>query len=75
MRIEDPEYPHWFEVVTPWQQGRIHFRGAKYFISSALRGERVGLVEVEQDCFEVYFGNMLLGRIHTAHPELGLVAA
>lgn len=74
-RLEDPEYPHWFEVVTPWQQGRVLFRGSRYFISSALRGERVGLVEVEDDCFEVYFGKMLLGRIHTAHPELGLVAA
>lgn len=74
-RIEDPEYPRWFEVVTPWQQGRFYFRGAKYFVSRALRGERVGLVEVNEACFEVYFGKMLLGRIHTAHPELGLVAA
>ncbi len=74
-RIEDPEYPRWFEVVTPWKQGRFYFRGSKYFVSSALRSERVGLVEVEEACFEVYFGKMLLGRIHTAHPELGLVAA
>ena len=74
-RIDAPEYPRWFEVVTPWKQGRFYFRGSKYFVSSALRSERVGLVEIEEACFEVYFGKMLLGRIHTAHPELGLVAA
>ena len=39
------------------------------------RSERVGFVEVEEGCFEVYFCKLLLGRIHTAHPELGLVAA
>jgi hypothetical protein len=30
---------------------------------------------VEEDCFEVYFGTLLLGRINTAYPELGFMAA
>src|SRR5512133_1595300 len=45
--IPEPEYPRWFEVVIPSQQGRVNFRGANYFFSHALRGERVGLLEVE----------------------------
>jgi transposase InsO family protein len=74
-RLPDPEYPSFFEVVTGMAGGRIVFRGTKYFLSTPLIGERVGFVEVEEGCFAVYFCNHLLGRIHTAHPELGLVAA
>jgi transposase InsO family protein len=74
-RIPDPEYPPFFDVVTPRSWGRLVFRGAQYFTCTPLAGERVGLVEIEEDCFEVYFCNHLLGRIHTAHPELGLVTA
>lgn len=74
-RIPEPEYPRWYEVLEPRRGGRLVFRGANYFISGALEHERVGFVEVEEGCFEVYFCQQLLGRIHTAHPELGLIAA
>jgi putative transposase len=74
-RIDDPEYPAWYEVLTPKGCGYVTLRGADYFISGALLGERVGLAEVEEGCFEVYFCSRMLGRIHTAHPELGLMAA
>ncbi len=74
-RIDEPEYPSCYEVVVPNQWGFVNFHGRKYFISQAVRGERVGFVEVEEGCFEVYFCKLLLGRIHTAHPELGLLVA
>jgi hypothetical protein len=41
----------------------------------ALREERVGFLEIEEGCFELYFCKLLLGRIHTEHPELGFIAA
>lgn len=74
-RIPEPEYPSWYEVHTVNRSGRLRFRGNEYYVSSATRGERVGFAEVEEGCFEVYFCELLLGRIHVAHPELGLVAA
>ena len=74
-RLGEPEYPGWYSAVTLSTGGRVRLRGATYFISSALEDERVGFVEVEEGCFEVYFCKLLLGRIHTAHPELGLIAA
>lgn len=74
-RIEEPEYPLWYEVLTPNRHGHVSFRGKQYFISVAVRHERVAFVEVEDGCFEVYFCKTLLGRIHTSHPELGLIAA
>ena len=74
-RIEEPEYPRWYEVLTSKPSGHVSFRSRYYFISQAVRGERVGFVEVEEGCFEVYFCKLLLGRLHTAHPELGFIAA
>jgi putative transposase len=74
-RISEPEYPRWYQVVTPTQRGNAIIRGSKYFLSTALWRERVGLAEIEEGCFDVYFCDLLLGRIHTAHPELGLIAA
>jgi putative transposase len=73
--IAEPEYPHWYEVLTANQWGHVSFHGRDYFISQAVRGERVGIVEVEESCFEVFFCKLLLGRLHTNHPELGLIAA
>jgi putative transposase len=74
-RIEDPEYPRWYEVIRLRHSGTLHFHGSEYFISQALRNECVGFVEVEEQCFELYFCKSLLGRIHAAHPELGFMAA
>jgi putative transposase len=74
-RFEDPTYPSWYEVLTPAMGGHVQFRGSTWFISTALGRERVGFVEVEEGCFELYFRNLRLGRIHTAHPEVGLIAA
>jgi hypothetical protein len=73
-RIPEPEYPADFETITATRWGRVSFRGTG-FTSTALGGERIGFVEVEERCFEVFFCKQLLGRIHTAHPELGLVPA
>jgi transposase InsO family protein len=74
-RIEEPEYPSWLEVVTANREGQVAIRGRNYFISRAVRNERVGLLEIEEGCWEIYFCKLLLGRIHTAHPELGLLVA
>ena len=74
-RHREPEYPHWYEVQTADPRGNVQFRGTNYFYCGPLENERVGFVEVEEGCFEVYFCKLLLGRIHTAHPELGLMAA
>ena len=74
-RIPEPEYPAAYKALTANKHGHVSFHGGSYFISQAVRGERLGFVEVEEDCFQVYFCSLLLGRIHTAHPELGLVVA
>ncbi len=74
-RPREPEYPSWYRVLSPYATGQVCLHGGRYFISTALYRERVGFAEVEEGCFEVYFFDTLLGRIHTSHPELGMVAA
>ena len=69
----DPQYPSWYEVLTPSHEGNVRFQGEDYFISTALRRERLGFVEVEEGCFEIHYCKMTVGRIHTSHPELGLI--
>ncbi len=68
-----PEYPGWFIPKLVSQSGAISFSGRPYFVTTALNGEHVGLLEIEEGCYEVYFCKYLLGRIHHAHPELGMV--
>jgi putative transposase len=74
-KLREPEYPSDFEIVVPNSAGSASFRHNWIFISQALRHERVGIVEVEESCFAVYFCDRLLGYIHLSHPELGLIAA
>jgi putative transposase len=74
-RLDEPTYPSWFEVATVNRHGQVKVGGRLHFISNAVRNERVGLVEIEEGCWEIYFCKLLLGRIHTSHPELGLVIA
>ena len=44
-------------------RGSIHIDGQKIFISSALRGWSVGLLPTEDEKYDVYFTNLLIGEI------------
>jgi len=74
-RLPTIDYPGHFETRVVLPIGRVSYKGTQYFISTALSGERIALYEIDEDCFEVYFGRLALGRIHARHPELGLVLA
>jgi hypothetical protein len=58
------KYGDEFEVRKVRKEGDIKWQGANIFISELLRHESVGLREIEDDLFEVYFGATLLGEIH-----------
>lgn len=45
------------------KHGDLKWHGMDYFLSEALRGERVGLKSVGKRCYEVYFCELLLGII------------
>jgi putative transposase len=74
-KLPTPEYPWWMDTRPVRRNGRVRYRGVEYFVTTALSGEPVGLFEVEQACYAVFFADQLLGRIHAAHPDLGMVPA
>jgi transposase InsO family protein len=57
-----PEYPGHFELRQVKSGGEIRFRQRFLFLSEVLRGEQVGLEEVEDGIWSVYFYQLLLGR-------------
>ena len=73
-RLRDPEYPAHFEVRYVSRNGGVRWHNRWVNASHVLAGEYVGLEEVEDGLWSVYFGPVLLGRfderdyhIHGAH--------
>ncbi len=73
-RLADPEYPAHFEVRYVSRNGGVRWRNRWVNVSHVLAEEYVGLEEVEDGVWSVYFGPVLLGRfderdyrIHGAH--------
>jgi hypothetical protein len=52
----------------------MKWNGGRAFVSEVLAREDVGLVEVEEDFLEVYYGPVFLGWLDGAGPEPVFVA-
>lgn len=61
-RLQPWEYPGHFEARTVGHKGEIWWRGQELFVSRSLRGERVGLEEIEERQWSVYLGTVLIAR-------------
>lgn len=61
-RIPEPEYPPYFEVRRVAHSGTIKWRSGLVFLSSTLAGEYVGLEEIDDGIWSVYFFHQSLGR-------------
>lgn len=71
--VSDPTYPGHHELQRVNGEGFVRWKGTSHFLAETLAGEVVGLVEVDVGAWGVYFGPLLVGRLHVALPELGLV--
>ena len=69
-KTPEPEYPGHFEVRWVRPNGGIKWQGEFLFLSQALSGERVGLEEVEDGVWSVYFGPVLLARFDERERQL-----
>lgn len=68
-RLAELEYPAGVELRRISQQGSVKWKGERAFVSEVLAREYVGLLSVEADFFEVYYGPLLLGWLDAAGPE------
>ena len=60
-RLPPLEYPGHFELRRSAARG-IRWQGRKLYISEVLEGEILGLEEVDDGLWSIYFGPLLLGR-------------
>lgn len=70
-RIVGPDYPDDHEVRTVGSSGAISWRRRDLFVGQALAGEHVGLVELDDGYWEIYFGPHVVARLHE-DVELGM---
>ena len=61
-RIEEPTYPGHFEVRKASSRGTIRLKSKTIFLSHALKGEYVGLEEVQIGIWDIMFYETLLAR-------------
>jgi len=64
------EYPDRFEVRYVSANGGIRWRSDWVNVSIACAGEYVGLEEIDDGVWNVYFGPLKLGRLHERHMRI-----
>lgn len=64
VRLPQPEYPGHFEIRKVSTNGGIRWKKGWVNISHSLLEQYVGLEEVDDGVWSLYFGPMLLGRFH-----------
>ena len=57
------EYPDHFLVKRVTNAGTVRFKTRLLYLSTALKQHRIGLEEVDDGIWSIFFGNVLLGRI------------
>ncbi len=60
-QLPQPDYPEHFHVVQAYPSGMISFNDTQWYISCCLGSEHIGLEEVDDDRWKVYFGPIALG--------------
>lgn len=72
-RLPELVYPPGVHLRRISQQGSLKWRTERTFLSEVLARHRVGLLETEEEFFEVYYGPLLIGwfdgRSHLFAPE------
>ncbi len=72
-RLPELPFPGGVHLRRISQQGSLKWRGERTFLSEVLARQLVGLLETEEEFFEVYYGPLLIGwfdgRAHWFEPE------
>ena len=65
-RLPEVEYPDDWEVRVVSYGGQVRWAGERVFVSHALDGERVGLEQIEEERWRVWFSFYEIGVLDTA---------
>ena len=69
-RIPEPEYPKHLQRRRVHSIGTIQFKNQRLFLSETLAKEDIGLEEIEDGIWSIYFYDTLLGRFDELNFEL-----
>ncbi|MDP2120364.1 MAG: IS481 family transposase [Hoeflea sp.] len=69
-RTPEPDYPAGSQVRRIRSNGEIKWKGGLVHISSAIIADRVALIEIDNDVFEVHFYNRPIGRLDPTSDKL-----
>lgn len=61
---QEMTYPDYYTKLSVNSGGILNFRNKMIYVSHILEGYRVGLNEIDQGIFDVYFGPIRLGRLN-----------
>lgn len=62
--LPEPDYPGHFEVRRISKSGEFKLRGSKFSLSSTLEHEYIGLEEVDDGIWSIYYFDTLLARLN-----------
>jgi putative transposase len=68
-QLPHPEYPRHFCVERTYPNGVISCRETQWYLSNCLAGELVGLEDVDDNRWTVYFGPIELGVLDARHAK------
>lgn len=63
VRLREPEYPSAFAVRTVRHDGTVRWKNERIYLAETLASERVGIEEVDDDRWGVYFADVALGTL------------
>ncbi len=72
-QLPELTYPGHYEVRRVRPKGDIKWQGRQIFISETLQRQPVGLEEVDDGLWSLYFGSVLLGRYDERNQHLDLL--
>ena len=71
--LSEIKYPGHYDVRRVAEGGHIKLGGKYLWVSQALPGERIGLEEVDDDVWRLYFGRLLLGIVDARLDKLQMM--
>jgi transposase InsO family protein len=69
-RVPEVNYPSEMTIRKVRQNGKMKWKGRMIFVSESLVGEALGLTEVDDDVWDVYFCTYPLGRLKSGESHL-----
>ena len=63
-KLPELTYPSHYKVNLVHHSGIIAHQGHRVYVAGLLKGEHVGLEEIDNDLWEIYFGPVRLGRVN-----------